>query len=123
MEGSTEGHLLVQGRGIEGWELGEGDGDGVVPTGEGNWFGAKGNGEGIRGVLGHGDGEKRGRGGGLEARRATAVGAGGGKGQGSCRNLVATQPKLIKIKNGRAGGVLQRRRCAGSGEENGPVGG
>eukprot|EP00977_Amphora_coffeiformis_P001315 scaffold273_cov86-Amphora_coffeaeformis.AAC.1 len=33
-------------------------------------------------------------------------GDGGGKGQGSCRNWVATQPKLIKIKNGRAGAVF-----------------
>eukprot|EP00977_Amphora_coffeiformis_P020060 scaffold7814_cov107-Amphora_coffeaeformis.AAC.1 len=56
MEGSTEGHLLVQGCGVEGWELGEGDGDGEVPTGEGDRFGAEGDGEGIRGVLGHGDG-------------------------------------------------------------------
>eukprot|EP00977_Amphora_coffeiformis_P023216 scaffold12567_cov139-Amphora_coffeaeformis.AAC.1 len=56
MEGSTEGHLLVQGRGAKGRELGEGDSDGEVPTGEGNWFGAKGDGEGIRGVLGHGGG-------------------------------------------------------------------
>eukprot|EP00977_Amphora_coffeiformis_P014131 scaffold3875_cov102-Amphora_coffeaeformis.AAC.2 len=56
MEGGTEGHLLVQGCGAKGREFGEGDSDGEVPTGEGNWFGAEGSGEGIRGVLGHGDG-------------------------------------------------------------------
>eukprot|EP00977_Amphora_coffeiformis_P001227 scaffold258_cov110-Amphora_coffeaeformis.AAC.1 len=61
MEGSTEGHLLVQGRGAKCRELGKGDSDGEVPTGEGNWFGAKGDGEGVRGVLGHGgDGEEEG---------------------------------------------------------------
>eukprot|EP00977_Amphora_coffeiformis_P013950 scaffold3811_cov92-Amphora_coffeaeformis.AAC.1 len=27
MEGCTEGHLLVQGGGAEGWKLGKGDGD------------------------------------------------------------------------------------------------
>eukprot|EP00977_Amphora_coffeiformis_P023201 scaffold12493_cov76-Amphora_coffeaeformis.AAC.1 len=59
MEGGTEGHLLVQGCGAECWKLGKGDGDGEVPTGEGNRFGAKGDGEGIRGVLGHGDGESK----------------------------------------------------------------
>eukprot|EP00977_Amphora_coffeiformis_P007347 scaffold1590_cov84-Amphora_coffeaeformis.AAC.1 len=71
MEGGTEGHLLVQGRGAEGRKLGKGDSDGEVPTGEGNRFGAKGDGEGIRGVLGHGDGEKRGRGAGWRQERAT----------------------------------------------------
>eukprot|EP00977_Amphora_coffeiformis_P020014 scaffold7800_cov99-Amphora_coffeaeformis.AAC.2 len=63
MEGGTEGHLLVQGRGAKGRELGKGDGDGEVSTGEGNWFGAKGDGEGIRGVLGHGGDGKEGEGG------------------------------------------------------------
>eukprot|EP00977_Amphora_coffeiformis_P023872 scaffold14635_cov201-Amphora_coffeaeformis.AAC.5 len=75
VEGGTEGHLLVQGHGAEGREFGKGNGDGVVPTGEGNWVGAKGNGEGIRGVLGHGEGRVEvGVGGeGCRRERATAV--------------------------------------------------
>eukprot|EP00977_Amphora_coffeiformis_P010473 scaffold2452_cov194-Amphora_coffeaeformis.AAC.1 len=66
------------GRGAEGRELGKGNSDGVVSTGEGNRVGAKGDREGIRGVLGHGEGRIEVGVGGEGCRRE---GAGGEKGR------------------------------------------
>eukprot|EP00977_Amphora_coffeiformis_P020169 scaffold7989_cov214-Amphora_coffeaeformis.AAC.2 len=106
MEGGTEGHLLVQGRGAEGWKLGKGDGDGEVPTGEGNRFGAKGDGEGIRGVLGHGDG-----GWGAERRERAVSEKGDGGGKREIAELCGNSTRCNKkLKLGGLGRV-----CSGKG--------